>query len=225
MTDPLLLGLVLGLFAGAIPGPFSALVAATSLQSGFWSGFRVAAVPIVSELLVLTLAALLVSQLPEGVLRWMGVCGGLLILYLARATWTRADEDLAAKIPDTGPRRSLEAALLAVVSPTPWVFWVFVGAPLLVGFWRESWALAAVFAGAFVLALLAVRTVVAGLAAFGRRRLRPLWRRRAMKVVSGLLVAAGLILAWQSWVGNFQRMVTGAEGIRSTVTDSVSGGP
>ncbi|MDZ7778555.1 MAG: LysE family transporter [Gemmatimonadota bacterium] len=224
MSEPLFLGFVLGLVAGAIPGPFSALVAATSLKSGFRAGFRVAVVPLLSELVVLTTAALVVAQLPDGLLRWMGIVGGVLILYLARGTWKRAQEDPVAHVPDEASRRSLEAALLALVSPTPWVFWMLVGAPLFVGFWRVSWELGGAFAGAFILQLLAVRSVVAGLAAYGHRRLTRAWQQRMMKGASVMLVVAALVLAWQSWEGNFHRMVTGADQIRSSVTDSTSDG-
>lgn len=225
MTEPLLLGFLLGLIAGAIPGPFTALVAATSLKSGFWAGFRVAVVPLLSELLVLTTAALVVAQLPEGLLRWMGIVGGVLILYLAHGTWKRAEEDPEAHVPDGSARRSLEAAVLALVSPTPWVFWMLVGAPLFVGFWRDSRELGVAFAGAFIFQLVVVRLTVAALAAYGHRRLTPAWQQRMMKGASLVLVVAGLVLAWQSWEGNFQRMVTGAESIRSSVTDSTSDGP
>lgn len=223
--DPFLIGIVLGLIAGAIPGPFSALVVATSLEADFWAGLRVAVVPIASEIVVLTVSALVIAQMPEGVLRWMGAGGGALILYLAWRTWRRADEDPQDSMPGKGARRSLEAALLALVSPTPWVFWMLVGAPLIVGFWREGWGEAVTFAGAFIGTLVLVRAGVAGLAAHGHRRLRSTWRRRAMKGTSLFLVIAALVLGWQSWVGNFQRLVTDPETIRLPVTDSVSDSP
>jgi hypothetical protein len=35
------------------------------------------------------------------------------------------------------------------------------------------------------------------------------------------LLLAGGVLMWQSWIGNFHRMVQGSEDIRNLVTDTV----
>jgi threonine/homoserine/homoserine lactone efflux protein len=45
MIGLLLLGALLGLFSGVVPGPYSAMIAAAALQRGFWAGFQLAVLP------------------------------------------------------------------------------------------------------------------------------------------------------------------------------------
>ena len=46
---------------------------------------------------------------------------------------------------------------------------------------------------------------------------------RWMGIIGGMfiLLLAGGVLMWQSWIGNFHRMVQGSEEIRNMVTDTV----
>lgn len=224
MLEYVLMGALIGFFSGAVPGPFSALIATTALRHGFWAGFRIGVVPLVTETAVMAFTAVLISQLPQGVLRWIGVVGGVFILYLAWRTWKESrDLPEEGESKEEATRSTLEAMTLAVLSPTPWAFWLFVGSPLLVGAWRQGWGLAVAFLGSFLLLLVGIHLAIAALAGFGRKRLSRSWRRRLLATASVLLVAAGGVLVWQSWTGNFQSMVTDSEGVRSMV-DSITGG-
>jgi threonine/homoserine/homoserine lactone efflux protein len=220
----ILLGSAIGLFSGAVPGPFSALIATTALRHGFWAGFRIGVVPLVTETVVMGLTALLISQLPVAVLRWIGIIGGLFILYLALRTWRESrDPREEGQSAGEATRSTLEAMTLAVLSPTPWAFWLFVGSPLLLAAWTESWTHASAFLGSFLFFLVGVHMAIAGLAGFGHQRLSRSWKKRVLAAASVALVVAGCVLIWQSWVGNFQEMVQETEGVRSMV-DSVTGG-
>lgn len=221
MVTALTLGCLLGIFSGMVPGPFTALIAATALGGGFWAGFRIGIVPLVTETVVLTVTALALSQLPEEALRWMGLAGGLFIFYLARRTWQESDSPPEAD-PLTGSfRQTAEGAVLSVLSPTPWVFWLLVGGPLFLGAWHDGWATGLAFYGSFLLCLVGMYVGIAGLAAYGQRRLSALWQARIMRVTAGALMVAGVVLIWQSYVGNFQRMVSGSETIETIVNDSI----
>ena len=226
MLRYLLVGLVLGLFSGIVPGPFSAVVAATGLEGGFRAAVWVAVVPLLSETVVLIVAALMVSQLPRAALQWMGIAGGLLLLYLARRTWKVADDP---PDPDsaTGPprKRLVEGVALALLSPAPWVFWLLVGAPISVGAYRSSFGHAVTFLGAFLLGLVGVHLLVAALAGYGHKKLPPVWHRRLAKGASVTLYCAAALLVWQSSVGNFERMVAGSREVQEEIVgDSTSTG-
>lgn len=222
MLEYILLGSAIGFFSGAVPGPFQTVIATAALRHGFWAGFRVGVVPLVTETAVLALTALLVSQLPRVVLRWIGIVGGIFILYLAWRTWRESrnppkeDESV-----EEAARSTVEAMTVAVLSPTPWAFWLFVGSPLLVGAWHEGWGHASVFLGSFLFFLVGVHLGIAGLAGVGHRRLSRGWRGRLLAVASVALLVAGTVLTWQSWVGNFEAMVSGGAEMRSAV-DSVT---
>lgn len=227
MTEALVLGSVLGLFSGMIPGPFTALIAATALRGGFWAGFRISVVPLVTETLVMAVTAVLLSQLPGTILRWMGVVGGIFIFYLAVRIWRDAGDSAKGSTEEAevdNAKEILESGLLAVLSPTPWVFWLLVGGPLFLAAWRDGWAAGLGFLGSFLFFLVGAYVSVAGLAAYGQRQLSAAWRARLMRSTSAALLVAGTVLLWQSYEGNFQQMVTGSETVETLVTDSILGG-
>ena len=103
MIRTLILGMLLGLFSGVVPGPFTALIAVTSLRHGFWAGQRIALVPLVSETSVLAVTAVLLSHLPDHALRWTGIIGGVVILFLAIRTFREA-ADHPDREPQVGSR-------------------------------------------------------------------------------------------------------------------------
>lgn len=224
MLRYLAVGIALGLLSGSVPGPFSALVVATGLEGGFWAAFWIAVVPLLSESVVLILSALFLSQMPRAVLQWMGIAGGLLLLYLAYRTWHVAKNPPEADPSGTPSRKRLfEGVALAVLSPAPWVFWLLVGGPLFLSAWRAGWGHGLVFLGAFLVGLVGVHLLVAALAGYGHHKLPDRWHRRLGKGTAVLLVIASGVLVWQSWVGNFEQLVRGSEEIQQEIVgDSVT---
>lgn len=219
MIEPLVLGSLLGIFSGLVPGPFSTLIAATALRSGFRAGFWIAVVPLVSEVAVLALTAAFLSRLPEDALGWMGMAGGVLVLSLAWRTFRESREPPRAEPLEGSTTRILQGALLAVLSPAPWVFWLLVGSPLFLAAWRRGWAAGSAFLGSFLFWLVGIHLAIAAAAAFGHRRLEGRRYRRVMVGVALALAGAGVVLLWQSWVGNFQEMVAGTDAVRGVVED------
>lgn len=224
MIRAALLGSLLGIFSGIVPGPFTALIAATGLKRGFRVAFWVAVVPLVSETAVLAVSAAVLTQLPEVALRWMGIGGGLLVFGLAFRTWQEG-----AHPPDADPvqgdrARVLQGTALAILSPAPWVFWLLVGSPLFLGALRDGWAAGALFLGSFFVFFVGIYLGIAAVAAFGHRRLGPTWHRRLMHGASLGLALAGVVLVWQSWIGNFEEMVAGSATVQDVVDDAVGPG-
>jgi threonine/homoserine/homoserine lactone efflux protein len=220
MIGLLMLGALLGLFSGVVPGPYSAMIAAAALQRGFWAGFQLAVLPVVTESLVMAVAAFSLSRLPEGILRVMGITGGLAIFYLAGRTWKRSRDPNPPRDDDDAGGRDLAASVaLALLSPAPWVFWLLVGAPIFLAAWRDGWGPAVAFLGSFVTCLVAVHVALAALAGYGHRRLPDAWHRRLLVTATVALGLVGVGLVWQSWAGNFQRMVKGSEEIQRLMRD------
>jgi threonine/homoserine/homoserine lactone efflux protein len=219
MTSTLLLGAVLGLLSATIPGPFTALVAVTALQRGFWAGFRIAVVPLVTETVAMSATALVLSRLPEEALRWMGVAGGAVVLALAVRTFREADRD-PRETPVPATRRTLEGVTVALLSPAPWLFWLLVGSPLFLSAREHGWARAAAFLGSFLLWFVGVYVAWAGAAALGHERIPRRWYRRVMVAAGVALALGGAVLVWQSWTGRFRQMLTGAETVEDLVRDS-----
>lgn len=222
MLEPLILGGAIGLFSAAVPGPFSALVAAAALREGFGGGVRIAVVPLLSEVIVLGLTTLLVSSLPDGLLRWIGGLGAFFLFYLATRTWKEArstGQGRPAEVPKA--RSTIEAAVLAILSPAPWVFWLLVGSPIFLSSLREGWVPAVLFAGSFLASLIGVNIGIAGLASRGHDTLSPKLHKRLLVGATGVLVIAGGVLTYYTWTGDFSRMVTGSRDLKEMV-DSIT---
>jgi threonine/homoserine/homoserine lactone efflux protein len=221
VIGPLVLGALLGLFSGVVPGPYSAMIATTALERGFRAGLELALLPVATESLVMAVAAFALSRLPEGILRVMGITGGLLILYMAGRTWKRSRDPNPPQDDAAAEGRDLAASVaLALLSPAPWVFWLLVGAPIFLAAWRDGLGPALAFLGSFVACLVAVHVALAALAGYGHRRLPDAWHRRLLVTATVALGLVGVGLVWQSWVGNFQRMVRGSEEIQRLVPDA-----
>jgi threonine/homoserine/homoserine lactone efflux protein len=192
----LLAGLALGAGAGLAPGPLQALVISVALSRGFAAGARVAASPLLSDVIVIVVSLLVLRSIPDRAVAVLGVVGGLFVVWLG----IEALRDAAAEVeagPRTGTGSLLRGALVNLLSPHPWIFWLTVGGPLLVAAWAESAASALAFLLGFYLLLVGSKVVLAAVVAGGRRRLSPTALRRAHLAAGALLLLTGVVVAAQ----------------------------
>lgn len=189
----LLLGLSLGIGAGVAPGPLLAVVIRSTLEGGFAAGAKVACGPLVTDLPIIVLAAVLAASLPEAALAGLGLVGGMFVLWLGAEALRDVPEPVEAAVggaPVAGSVR--RGALVNVLNPHPWIFWITVGVPILGG---GSTAQAALFLAAFYLMLIGSKVAVAAALGAGRERLlRGPGYRWALRGSGLLLVVAGALL-------------------------------
>ena len=214
MIEALILGTVLGLVSALSPGPFVAFVAATAMQHGLREGLKVALAPLGVEIPVLLASVLVLRQVSQGVLRWVGIVSGLVIAALgvhvllrARGVRPPGDGTEEEENEEEGTRSLLGAVGAGLLSPAPWVFWTAVGGPLLLRSWRQGPAVGAAFLGGFFVFIVGGQMLVAFAASRGLHLLKEIWRRWVVRGMAVVVIAAGGILAWQSWVGNFTKLV------------------
>lgn len=222
--ESLLLGCALGLFAGMVPGPFLTLVATTSLQKGLGAALKVALIPLGTEIPVFLASILVLTQLSDSVLRWIGIGGGLLVLYMA---W-RVERDARDPGLDEGDVGSLKGhllrvALVGVLAPAPWVFWFLIAGPLFLNRWHESPWHGIGFLVSFFSCFVGMMMLVAWAVATGRRRLSRKWYRRTLRGAGLVLAVLGCVLIWQSWVGNFSELVRPQREIQDAVGEAAFG--
>ncbi len=132
-------GLVLGLPAAAQPGPFQAYLLSQTLKNGWRRTLPAALAPLLSDGPIVALVLLVLTQVPAAWLSLLRVGGGLFLLYLAWGAWQSFRQ--AAPAPATGAasRQSvLEASLMNLLNPNPYIFWSAIGGPLLLEGWRTS---------------------------------------------------------------------------------------
>ena len=158
MLEYLATGVVLGLAAGFAPGPLLALILAQSIRFGTREGLKVAAAPLLTDLPIVILATALVAAAAGtagGVLGAISLAGAAFVAYLGiesiRTTGVQAGR------PDEAPRSWARGALVNALSPHPYIFWVTVGAPILIRAWADGPLAAAAFLSASTPALSARR--------------------------------------------------------------------
>lgn len=182
--DAVALGLALGLGAGLAPGPLLALMVAATLDRGFAAGARVAIAPLLSDAPIVALCALVLQGLPDEVLAGLSLAGAVFVAFLAYDALRGAEASPSAAAGDL--RRGV---LVNVLSPHPWLFWITVGGPLLVGAAESSVATAAGFLAAFYGLLVGCKVAIAAVVAAGRR---DSWRRFVAPVSAALLALAAI---------------------------------
>jgi threonine/homoserine/homoserine lactone efflux protein len=202
MWTLLVLGLSTGLSAGLSPGPLLTLVVTASLRSGLAGGLRVALAPFVSDLPIVALSVLLIDQLPAAALRWVGIAGGLVVIWLGAEILRGAR---TASLPAEGepggdPRRELwRGAVVNLFNPHPYLFWLTVGGPTVVRGWQVSPWHALAFVASFYAMLVGSKMAVAWVVSRQRGRLSLIWYRRVLAACGLVMLALGGLLIWQAW--------------------------
>jgi threonine/homoserine/homoserine lactone efflux protein len=139
MWATFLQGFALGFPAASQPGPFQAFLLSQSIKRGWRRALPAALAPLLSDGPIIALVLLLLTQMPLWLLDGLRLGGGLFLFKLAWDAWRdfRRFEPLAVD-EDAGRQNLLQAALLNVLNPNPYIFWGAVGGPLLLAAWRAA---------------------------------------------------------------------------------------
>ncbi len=190
-------GMSLGLGAGATPGPLLAVLLGATLRGGFRAGARVAVVPLLTDLPIVVLALTVLAALPGRATAVVALAGAAFVLWLAIGTYREAAGAVLEAAPSADPGIVRRAALINLLNPHAWLFWVTVGAPLLITAWAvgpaHAIAFVAGFYGMFVVSKLAIAVVVSR----ARGHLDQGWYRGLLRVTALLLAAAAVALTWE----------------------------
>lgn len=190
MLDVLLLGGGFAFAAAVQPGPLQAFLLAKVAESGWRRTLPAAFSPLLSDGPIALLVLLVLRRLADGVGRALQVAGGLLLVYLAFASyrqWRRRAEANGTSASST-PRTLLQAAAVNILNPNPYLGWSLVLGPAVLAAWAQSPAHAAALIGAFYLTM--VTTLAATIVLFGTTRFLGERGRRALVLVSALVLAA-----------------------------------
>lgn len=137
----------LGLAAAASPGAFQTFLINQTLLGGWRRGIPVAFSVLISDPPVVITILLLLNQLPDNFLRWIGLAGGLFVLYMAWRSFqalkqvpAEADDELTRSTSQLTSSWKImrRGALMNVLSPGPYTFWSLALGPLLLGALGQS---------------------------------------------------------------------------------------
>ena len=199
MIAALLLGISYGFAAGVSPGPLLGLVISQTLQRGWRVGTIIAFAPLFSDTPVILLAVLLLSRLPASAFGWLGIIGGLFVLYLGCETiYTtlrhhekseKQDKQVSTQAEKGSVFSILSRAVLTnLLNPHPYLFWGTVGAQLLLRIARQNGLPEAiVFLITFYALLVGSKLLIVLIAGQSRHWLQG-------RTYQGILVGSGLLL-------------------------------
>jgi threonine/homoserine/homoserine lactone efflux protein len=145
-------GLVLGLYAALIPGPFQFFLISQTLRVGWRRTLPAAFAPLISDGPIIALFLLALSQSPDWFLSVLRIVGGLFILYLAWGSFTafRKPQTSTDISPQAGRKSIFKATLMNLLNPNVYIFWGTIGAPIVLEGWQTAfWQGAAFIVGMY----------------------------------------------------------------------------
>jgi threonine/homoserine/homoserine lactone efflux protein len=159
------IGTVLGLSAGFAPGPLLALVISETLQHDVTSGVKVALAPIITDVPIIILTLFVVSELSNfhtalGIISFMG---GSVILFMGFDSIRTKGVEI--NFQGIRPKSLTKGLLANALSPHPYLFWLTVGAPIMIEAIRQDISAALVFIMSFYIFLVGSKIVLALLVA------------------------------------------------------------
>jgi threonine/homoserine/homoserine lactone efflux protein len=192
-------GLGYGFTAAVQPGPFQTYIISKTLSNGWRRTLPAMFAPLISDGPIIILMLFILSRVPEVMVRILRIAGGVFVLYLALGTynaWRAFDENAVATFRPVH-RSVLQAVLMNMLSPGPYLYWSLVTGPILLTGWRDSPANGVGFLLGFYIAMV---TSIAGIIIlFG------LTRRLGSKVTRLMLGLSALTLLgfgfYQLWTG------------------------
>ncbi len=192
-------GALLGLAAGFSPGPLTVLVVGETLRHGLRAGLQIAIAPLLTDIPIILLAALLLEQL-TGSPRAFGVvsiAGGVFLLWLGYGSLRVGP--VALPLEASPPRSIRKGIAINLLNPNPYVFWTGVGVPTLLSAREISWAHAAAFLGAFLLFIVGSKAILARLVDGSRAFMQGRIYLGIMRLLGALLVVYGVLLLRDGW--------------------------
>ena len=190
-------GLGYGFAGAAQPGPFQTYVISQALKVGWRRALPAALAPLISDGLIILLVLLVLNRVPPSMERILHVASGLFLAYLAwRAfrNW-RARHSLVPVVEQSSDRTVLNAVIMNLISPGPYIYWSLVAGPTLLAGWRTAPANGIVFLLAFYGAL--IGSFAAMIIAFGAaRQLGPRVTHMLLGLSAVALAGFGLYQLW-----------------------------
>lgn len=206
MIIHLFTGLMLGMTAGVAPGPLLTLVVTQTLRYGVREGIKTALAPLITDLPIILAALWMVSRVsgttwPLGLLSLMGA------VYVGYLAWG----SLAIKIDrtDAPPSKAdsfKKGILVNLLNPHPYLFWLTVGAPMLITAWAAVPIAAILWIIGFYTMLVGAKLVLAVVVGRSRNWLTSrgyIWLNRflglALLFFALVIIRDGLVLL--GWLG------------------------
>lgn len=199
MLKYILIGVSYALSAALQPGPLQAFFLAKVAQDGWKRTLPAAAGPLISDGPIALISILFLNILPEGFRDYLGLAGGILLLIFAWNAFQnwRIDNPSEDDSTSGGPKTLIQAALINVLNPNPYLGWSLVMGPAVLSAWADKPGLAVSLLLSFYITMISTSMVIIYL--MGRALLMGEGARRWLNLISALLlVGLGLYFIFQA---------------------------
>ncbi len=186
-------GIIMGLYAAAMPGPLQFFMLSQTLRIGWRRTLPAALAPLMSDGPIMLLFLVVLSRAPEWFLNGLRIGGGLFLLYLAwGAIQTYRAGPSTDAPPDEGARTSFfKAGTMNLFNPNVYIFWATIGAPMVLeGLKRSTWGGLSFIVGMYGTMIPAMAGIIVLFGAGGK--LKPSARRYVGGALALLLLGIGL---------------------------------
>jgi len=177
-------------FTAAIqPGPLQAYLLSSVARRGWVRTLPASFAPILSDSPIILLSLFLLNHVPATVVRFLQLAGGVLLLCLAGASYGEWKRQASATQADEGsvPSTLLQAAVVNILNPSPYLGWTLVLGPTLLEAWNQSPGFGIAFVVAFYATMV---TVLAGtIVLLGTTRFLGPRARRTLVLASAITMA------------------------------------
>jgi len=140
MTQYLILGATFAFAAAVQPGPLQTWLVSQTLTKGWRRTAPAAFAPLISDGPIILLVLLVLSRVPGWLEPFLKCAGGLFLPYLAFGAfkaWRHYDSEQALR-PKPGQTTLIQATVVNLLNPNPYLGWSLVLGPLLLEGWRET---------------------------------------------------------------------------------------
>ena len=186
-------------FAAAIqPGPFQTFIISKTLENGWKRTLPAAFAPVLSDGPIILLVLFILTNIPQEMIRFLQIGGGLLLLYLAYSSFKSFLNFDKIKKPQENKTDNtlLKAVLVNAINPSPYLGWSLIMGPLFIKGYNEvpAYGLALIVGFYTTMILCQIGIIILfGLA----RNLGPKVTRITLSIASAGLAAFGIYMLWQ----------------------------
>jgi threonine/homoserine/homoserine lactone efflux protein len=140
MTAYLLLGITYAFAASVQPGPLQTFFISQALKNGWKKTLPAAFAPVLSDIPIIILILLVLTNIPSGFLAFLQIGGGLMLLYLAYDSFKSflKFEELNKQEKTANERTLFKAVMVNVLNPNPYLGWSLIMGPLFIKAYREA---------------------------------------------------------------------------------------
>lgn len=202
MLTYLVFGITYAFAASIQPGPFQTFIISQTMKIGWKRTLPAALAPVLSDIPIIILILLILTNIPSGFLHFLQIGGGLLLLYLAYGSFRSF---LNFEQIDTKEIKSdktlFKAVLVNLLNPNPYLGWSLIMGPLFIKGYNEAAIDGITLVAAFYTTLILCQggiIILFGLA----RNLGPKVTRITLGIASVGLAVFGVYLLLQGIMNN-----------------------